>query len=652
MRNPLARRPGVPEPSRDPRPGGTPRRGGPGVLGWLQRIVVGAVVAVLLGWVLLFYVFAPKLPDPRELRAQSEQPTITVLAADGSVLARRGTEGARFIELGEISPWLVKAVVATEDARFYHHFGLDPLGLARAFLVDLKARHVVEGGSTITQQLVKNLYLSSEQTAGRKLQEMVYAIWLETQLSKDEILTLYLNRVYFGAGAYGVEAAAQRYFAKPAKDLTLAEAAMVAGLLKAPSRYAPTNDLDESRDRAATVLDRMVDAGFITQEQAIAARTRPAKLAPDSQTALAGHFVDWALDGLKQEVGKIQHDLTVKTTIDPVLQKATEAAVAKVIDAKAEERGASQAAVVLMDTGGAIRALVGGRSYRQSSLDRATDARRQPGSAFKPFVYLAAIQDGLSPDQVYADKPVKIGDWEPHNYSGKYVGNVTVADAFAQSINTVAVLVDERVGRRKVIETARRLGITSPLEPVPSLALGTFEVTLLELTGAYQPIADGGVRRPPYGVVEVDDSRGRALYRHQASDARVIDQRAAGTMQQLMTGVVERGTGKLAHLPDRQAAGKTGTTQNSRDAWFVGFSGDYVAGVWVGNDAGQPMKGVTGGTIPAQLWHEVMQATPRPTAAMVAERTPEPPQIGGVKVQDGLDWLLDTISRTFGRLTQ
>src|SRR3954451_20292585 len=246
MRNPLARRPGVPEPSRDPRPGGTPRRDGPGVLGWAQRIVVGAVVAVLLGWVLLFYVFAPKLPDPRELRAQSEQPTITVLAADGSVLARRGTEGARFIALGEISPWLVKAVVATEDARFYHHFGLDPLGLARAFLVDLKARHVVEGGSTITQQLVKNLYLSSEQTAGRKLQERVYAIWLETQLSKDEILTLYLDRVYFGAGAYGVEAAAQRYFAKPAKDLTLAEAAMVAGLLKAPSRYAPTNDLDES----------------------------------------------------------------------------------------------------------------------------------------------------------------------------------------------------------------------------------------------------------------------------------------------------------------------------------------------------------------------------------------------------------------------
>src|SRR5947209_3573785 len=546
MRNPLARRPGVPEPSRDPRPGGTPRRDGPGILGWAQRIVVGGVVAVLLGWVLLFYVMAPKLPDPRELRAQSEQPTITVLAGDGSVLARRGTEGARFIELGEISPWLVKAVVATEDARFYHHFGLDPLGLARAFLVDLKARHVVEGGSTITQQLVKNLCRSSEQTAGRKLQEMVYAIWLETQLSKDEILTLYLDRVYFGAGAYGVEAAAQRYFAKPAKDLTLAEAAMVAGLLKAPSRYAPTNDLDESRDRAATVLDRMVDAGFITQEQAIAARTRPAKLAPDSQTALAGHFVDWALDGLKQEVGKIQHDLTVKTTIDPVLQKATEAAVAKVIDAKAEERGASQAAVVLMDTGGAIRALVGGRSYRQSSLDRATDARRQPGSAFKPFVYLAAIQDGLSPDQVYADKPVKIGDWEPHNYSGKYVGNVTVADAFAQSINTVAVLVDERVGRRKVIETARRLGITSLLEPVPHPAV------------------------------------------------------------------------------------TPGTPQASRDAWFVGFSAACVPGVGVGNDAGQPMKGVTGGTIPAQLWREVMQATPRPSAAMVAERTPEPPQIGGV----------------------
>jgi penicillin-binding protein 1A len=647
MRNLPTRRPGMPEPPRQQR---ERRPSGPGLLGWLQRLAVGAVLAGLIGWVLLFYVFAPELPDPRELRVESEQPTITVLASDGSTLASRGTRGARYVELKEISPFLVKAVIATEDARFWRHFGVDVFGLARATLANFRAGGIVEGGSTITQQLVKNLYLNNERSFRRKLEELVYAIWLETQLKKEQILTIYLNRVYFGAGAFGVEAAAQRYFAKPARDVSLPEAAMIAGLLKAPSRYAPTNDLDQARDRATVVLERMVDAGLLTAEEALSARMRPARVAPDAETVLAGHFVDWALNGLQKQLGEADRDLVVRTTIDPAIQKAAQGALDKIIGPKSEARGATQAAVVVLDMNGAIRAMVGGRSYRQSAFNRATDARRQPGSAFKPFVYLAALEEGLAPETVYTDRPVRIGDWEPRNYSGKYLGNVTAAQAFAESINTVAVLMSERTGRKKVVEMARRLGITSPLEPVPSLALGTFEVSLLELTSAYQPIAAGGVRRPAYGVSDVADAGGRSLYRHEPSEVRVIERRTDALMQELMVGVVENGTGRAAKLGERRAAGKTGTTNAARDAWFVGFSGDYIAGVWVGNDEAKPMKGVSGSTIPAYVWKEVMLATPKP-APFVAQ-VDQVPEVVRQTAENGLDWLLDVVEKTFGRLTQ
>lgn len=658
MANPLRRPGGPPDPPRvDPR-----RPHGPGFLGWLGRIAVGAVVLGLSGWVVLFYLMAPGLPDPGELRRQSRQATITVLAADGSVLARRGAEGARFVELAEISPNLVRAVIATEDARFYGHFGLDVFGLGRAVVANVRAGGVVEGGSTITQQLAKNLYLNNERSLRRKLEELVYAVWLETQLSKDEILTLYLNRVYFGAGATGVEAAAQRYFGKPAKDLGLQEAAMVAGLLKAPSRLAPTNDLDLARDRAAIVLARMVDVGFVTEQQALAARARPAKLAPDGQTALAGHFVDWTLDGLKRQLGPATRDTVVRTTLDPAIQKAAEAAVARFVDAKMAARGATQAAVVVLDKGGAVRAMVGGTDYRQSAFNRAVEAKRQPGSAFKPFVYLAALSEGIEPERVFTDKPVKIGSWEPRNYTGKYVGEVTMAEAFAQSINTVTVLVSERVGRQDVIEMARRCGIASAMEPLPSLPLGTFEVSLVELAGAYQPIAAGGLRRPIHAVEEVAAEGGyggRTSYRHEGTAVRVVEASTAAEMQQLMVAAVDHGTGKAARLGDRLAGGKTGTTQYARDAWFLGYSGDYVAGVWVGNDEGKPMKGVSGSTLPAQIWREVMLATPKP-APVVAQVQPRPRDLSSGKAagaaaeaaRDGLGWLLDTVEKTFGRLTQ
>ena len=631
-----------PPPSRDP-------------FRWLRHArnaALAGVVLALIGWVVLFYALAPELPSLDTLRGRAQQRVVTVLADDGSVLARRGTSGARFVEYDAIAPTMVNAVVATEDRRFWQHFGIDLYGTARALVTDLRHGGVVEGGSTITQQLAKNLYLTPERSIRRKLQELMLAIWLETRLDKREIITLYLNQVYFGSGAYGVEAAAQRYFAHPAKDLTLPEAAVLAGLLKAPSKLAPTNDIDLARDRAAIVLGAMVEAGYISQRQAAAAEAKPAKLAPDSGGELAGWFVDWSLDELAGLFGKTQGDLTVRTTVNPYLQKVAEKAVAASLDPAAAARGATEAAVVLLDRSGAIRAYVGGRSYRASGFDRAADAHRQPGSAFKPFVYLAGLEHGLTPETRITDRPLRIEKYEPRNFNGRYQGSMTLTQAFAQSVNTVAIQVGERVGRERVIEVARRCGITSPLQPWPSLALGPFEVTLLELTGAYEPFATGGLRRPPFGIAEVIDPSGRRLYRHQATEVRVADGHAVSELRQLMEATVAEGTGRAADPGDRLAGGKTGTTQNARDAWFVGFAGDYVAGVWVGNDQGQPMQGVTGSTLPARLWRTVIQATPK-GAPLVAEARPEGRGQGGAQpIQEGFDWLLDTISQTFGKLVR
>ena len=655
MRNTPGRRPGIQDHRpRNDRSRGTrpPPRDPFRWLRYLRNAALLSVVLALVGWAALFYALAPELPSIGSLRQRSEQPIVTVIADDGSALAQRGTSGARFVEFDAISPTIVEAVVATEDRRFWTHFGIDLWGTARALVTDLRHGGVVEGGSTITQQLAKNLYLTPERSIRRKLQELMLAIWLETKLDKREIITLYLNQVYFGSGAYGVEAAAERYFAKPAKDLTLPEAAVLAGLLKAPTKLAPTNDIDLARDRAAVVLDAMADAGYITQRQAEAAKAKPAKLAPESRGELAGWFVDWSLDELAGLFGKTQGNLTVRTTINPYLQRAAEQAVATTIDDAAVARGASEAAVVLLDRSGAIRAFVGGRSYRASVFDRAADAHRQPGSAFKPFVYLAGLEAGLTPQSRITDRPLRIGKYEPRNFSGRYQGPMSLTEAFAQSVNTVAIQVAERVGRDKVIATARRCGITSPLQPWPSLALGPFEVTLLELTGAYQPFATGGVKRPAFGVVEVDDAAGRRLYRHEATEVRVADSHDVSELQLLLEATVAEGTGRQADPGDRLAAGKTGTTQNSRDAWFVGYAGNYVAGVWVGNDQGQPMKGVSGGNLPARLWRKVIEATPK-GAPVIAQARPQPQGASTPPlVQEGFDWLVDTIAQTFDKFTR
>ncbi|MCX8101555.1 MAG: PBP1A family penicillin-binding protein [Geminicoccaceae bacterium] len=616
----------------------------------LVAFVPTLLVLMLLGWAALFLLIAPELPDTDTLFADSEQRTVTLLAADGGPLAERGAEGARFVGLPEIAPHLVQAVLAIEDHRFYGHFGIDPLGLARAAWANLLAGEVVAGGSTITQQLAKNLFLTPERSLKRKLQELALALWLEARLSKDEILTLYLNRVYLGAGAYGVEAAARRYFGKSAKEVTLAEAAMLAGLLKAPSAMAPTRDLERARARAEIVLKRMVELGMVPAERAAAARARPAAPAPETKTDFAGHFLDWVLDDLTDHLGKHGRDLVVRSTLDRKLQLAAEQALRSALAGEGAKRGVSEGAVVALDASGAVRAMVGGESYRASRFNRAASARRQPGSAFKPFLYLAALRAGWTPQSPIDDRPIAIGDWRPENFDGRYRGRVSLEDAFAHSLNAAAARLIQSVGPEAVVRTARELGIASPLPPVPSLALGTAEVSPLELAAAYLPFVTGGVRRSVHAVRNVEDDRKRVLYRYVPSERRVMDGREVQTMRTLMAAVVERGTGRAARLADRVVMGKTGTSQGFRDAWFVGFAGDLLVAVWLGNDDGRPMEGVTGGGLPARIARQVLEAAPPspPAGPEVARGEPPPAARSVEREENGLAILLDWVQRTFG----
>jgi penicillin-binding protein 1A len=620
----------------------------------LLRRLIGALpslfVVLLLAWAALFLLLAPELPDTDALFADAEQRTVTLLAADDTPLAERAAEGARFLRLDEVAPHLVKAVLAIEDHRFYEHFGVDPRGLLRAAWQNLRAGEVVAGGSTITQQLAKNLFLTPERSWKRKLQELALALWLEARLSKTEILTLYLNRVYLGAGAYGVEAAARRYFGKSAKEVTLAEAALLAGLLKAPSALAPTRDLDAARERAAVVLRRMAELGWITPQQANAARAAPAKLAPETKTDLAGHFLDWVLDDLTEHLGKHGRDLVVRTTLDRRLQVAAQEALRAALAREGAARAVEEGAIVVLDASGAVRAMVGGESYRTSRLNRAANARRQPGSAFKPFLYLAALEKGWTPESPIEDRPIAIGEWRPENIDGRYRGRVSLADAFALSLNAAAARLIREVGPESVVATARRLGIAAPLPAVPSLALGTAEVSLVELTSAYLPFATGGIRPTVHAVREVRDDRGRTLYRFAPSSRRVIEPATAAAMQRLLAAVVERGTGRSARLDDRVVIGKSGTTQSYRDAWFVAAAGELLVGVWVGNDDGRPMQKVTGGDLPARIAREVLRAVPPTAPPAPALARVAPPSAGSpdARQENGLAILLDWVSRTFG----
>jgi penicillin-binding protein 1A len=551
--------------------------------------------------------FALTLPDTGDLTGMQRKPSVTLLATDGSLIATYGDLFGEPLHLKDMPKYLPAAVIDTEDRRFYSHFGVDPIGLARAAFANLRAHHVVQGGSTITQQLAKNLFLTPDRTFTRKIQETLLALWLEHKFTKQQILEIYLNRVYLGAGTYGVDAAAHRYFGKSARDVTLYEAAVIAGLLKAPSRFSPANDKDLAARRAQQVLANMVDAGFITDAQAKSATSQEALLAKAPSVSRGSrYFADWVVDQIDGFTGTENRDLVVTTTLDPKMQTAGEKSINDTLQREGEKSEVEQGALVAMTPDGAVRAMVGGADYADSQFNRVTQGLRQPGSSFKPVVYLAAVERGLRPSDHFIDQPIKIGNWEPHNFENKYRGDVTVSEAIAESLNSVAAQVLQRAGIGNVISTARKLGITSDLARDASLALGTSGVSLIELTGAYAPFASGGTGAWPYGIVEIRDAHGGVIYRRDGSGpGRVIDPANVATMNQLLTGVIAYGTGKAARL-DRPAAGKTGTTQDSRDALFVGYTADLVCGVWFGNDDDSPMRKVTGGTLPARAWHDFM----------------------------------------------
>ncbi|MBM3952597.1 MAG: PBP1A family penicillin-binding protein [Rhodospirillales bacterium] len=569
----------------------------------LALLVWGAVAAILaLGF------FAYDLPDVERAFRPTRAPSVVVRAADGTELARVGEIWGRPVPLAELPPELPLAVIATEDRRFYQHFGLDLVGVARAALANLRAGRAVQGGSTLTQQLAKNLFLSPARTLRRKVQEALLALWLESRFDKEEILTVYLNRVYFGAGAYGVDAAARRYFDTDARGLSLYQSALLAGLLKAPSRLNPLASPERAHARAAQVLENMAALGFVTEDEARALGQAPPPRPPERREApkpQARYLADWVTEQLSDFVTLGDRDLIVETTVDARLQRAAEGALARAF-AEPAPGGPEQAALVALDFRGAVRALVGGRDFGQSQFNRATGARRQPGSAFKPVVYLAALEAGLDPAQRFVDGPFSIAGYSPRNYEGTYAGEVGLAEAVARSINTVAVQVAVQTGLARVVDMARRLGLGDGFEADASLALGTGEVTLLDLTAAFAVLANGGERAWPYAIERISDGDGRVLWRRQGEGAeRIADQGHVRTLVGWLRGAVEGGTGRAARL-DRDAAGKTGTTQNFRDAWFVGFTADLVAGVWMGNDDASPMKNVTGGGPPARLWRDFM----------------------------------------------
>jgi len=551
---------------------------------------------------------ASKLPPMQTLMIPKRPPTVTIQGADGKTLAVRGDMGGVAVPIGELPPYLPKAFVAIEDQRFFSHFGLDPEGLARALVTNLTSRRLRQGGSTLTQQLAKNLFLTQERTASRKVQELVLALWLEAKFSKQQILDLYLNRVYFGAGAYGVEAAAQRYFGKSARQVTLSEAAMLSGLVNSPSRLAPTRNLKGAQARAALVLAAMKQQGMITPDMAQAALAKPAQLARAKTPDSMGYVADWVMEQLDSYTGELSGDVTVRTTIDPALQQAAERALEDTLAKSGAKFGVGQGAVVSLDTDGAVKALVGGRSYQESQYNRAVTSRRQPGSAFKPFVYLTALEAGLTPDTVREDAPLQLKGWKPENSTHEYRGAVTLTQALALSLNTVSVRLVLEVGPKAVVATAHRLGIVSNLDPNPSIALGTSEVSVLELAGAYVPFANGGIGVIPFVIESVKDADGKAIYRRAGSGpGRVMDGAYAAMMNHMLTETLVTGTARRADLPGWEAAGKTGTSQDYRDAWFVGYTARFVTAVWLGNDDSSPTKKASGANLPVEIWSRYMK---------------------------------------------
>ncbi len=680
------------------RRGGTRRRGGPirRVLGFLGRLIWGtawrltAVVALILGLAsFYFYATLPPFADLLDGRARG---SVTLLDADGEVFAWRGETFGGQITAESISPHLRNAIVATEDRRFDRHFGVSPRGIVRAMYSNVAAGRGAfegQGGSTITQQVAKLLCLGvpfdPEQwdseaayesecrrgTIWRKLQEVPFAFALEWKYTKDEILSVYINRAYLGAGARGFEAAAQRYFGKSANQVNPAEAAMLAGLLRAPSTFAPTRNLARAQDRASLVLGLMHEEGYLTAEQMAEYRADPAELSEAAAQRAGGHFADWVMDsGPAFLTRDTTEDVIIHSTLDRRLQLAAEEAVTEVFATRVREGSQAQAAVVVMSADGAVRAMVGGRESRGGTFNRATQALRQTGSAFKPFVYAVALEMGYEPSDMVEDAPLTIdipgsGPWSPRNYTNEFRGMVTLTEAFAHSLNIPAVRISEALGRENVRSVANGFGLRSSLAEGPALALGASESTLLQMTAAYAGILNGGRRVQPYGLVEL-----RLLGENDplmglggGMGEPVISEAAARRMVWMMAEVVKSGTGTRARLADRETAGKTGTTQGARDAWFIGFSADYVAGVWMGYDDNTPLTGVTGGGLPAEIWREVMErvhrgvpVSPLPMdppltqpPAFAPPSTPEQPWLQDEAATNGFDGAVERLDDAIDR---
>ncbi|MFK7762310.1 MAG: transglycosylase domain-containing protein [Roseobacter sp.] len=636
-----------------------PRRGG--IVGFFQRIlrwilrliwritwrvgfVAGLALALVVGY---YYTTLPPVEDLLDGRARG---SVTLLDREGRVFAWRGDQFGGVVTAQTVSPNLKNAIVATEDRRFYRHFGLSPRGIASAVRINLsEGRGPLQGhgGSTITQQVAKLLCLgvSFDPTAQteeeyerecrrgtiqRKAKEAIYAMAMEAKYSKDEILTIYMNRTFLGAGARGFEAASQRYFGKSAANVSPAEAAMLAGLLVAPTRFAPTNDLTRSQGRAATIVRLMNEQGYLTNAEAQRAQQNPAQLSEAAEARAGGYFADWVMSsGPEFFTRKTTEDVVIKTTLDQRIQRSAEQALKWVFDNKVRAGSKAQAAIVVMSADGAVRAMVGGRDSKVSgAFNRAVQAKRQTGSAFKPFVYAAALDLGYSPNDTVTDEPLTIdipgsGPWSPRNYTNKYYGKVSLTTALRDSLNIPAVKVSEFVGRELVRQVATDFGLESDLAAGPALALGASESTLIEMTGAYAGILNGGSSVDPYGLVELSllGESEPLMGSEGGMGERVIQEEAARQLIFMMEKVVSEGTGKRAQFGGRQLAGKTGTTQAARDAWFVGFSADYVAGVWMGYDDNTPLSGVTGGGLPAEIWRETMSRVhegvpPRPLPMM------------------------------------
>ncbi len=575
----------------------------------LLRLIPWVLVA--FGWIALTIAsviayYATILPDPRNAMVLRLPPNLTILARGGEFIAERGMRRA-YVPYKDIPPLLIKAVLVTEDRRFFYHFGLDPVGLARAASTNWRSGEVVQGGSTITQQLAKNLFLQPKRTLGRKAEEFILALWLESRFTKQEILELYLNRVYFGGGNYGIGAAAHSYFGKAPQDITLTEAALLAGLIKAPSYFSPNANMDRAHTRAREILRILAETDQIDINQYAEALANPAQLkAPPSKPGF-GFIADWVAEVAPMLTGETDRNLIVETTIDAGLQNAARAAVEDVMHTKGRTARASEAAVLLLTPDGAIRVMVGGRNHAESQFNRAVRAMRQPGSAFKPFIYLAAIENGFTPDSQVDDSPIEIDGWKPTNFGGAYRGQVNLRTALTHSSNMAAIRLMQAVGPDRVVEVANRLGVLSARNVGPTLALGTSETTLLEMTSSFAVFANGGLAVVPEVVERIQDDRGNILFeRSKAAPARIVSARAISAMNDMMNSVVAGGTGRSASLDYYPAAGKTGTTQSFKDAWFIGFTAQWVGGVWMGNDNASPMRGVTGGSLPAEIWKEVM----------------------------------------------